>query len=73
MKTLYIIQKRHPNSKKEWPHRNWHDNHGSRKDLSQSSAINEAKRLQSDSDRCEYRVIKRTEGTIFTANKEIAK
>jgi len=69
MKTLFIIQKRHPNLGREWPHRDWHDKTESRKDLSLPLAVEEAKRLQSDSERCEYRVIKRVEEPIFTANK----
>jgi len=69
MKTLFIIQMRHPNLGKEWPHRNWHDKAESRKDLSLPLAIKEAERLQADSERCEYRVIKRVEESIFTANR----
>jgi hypothetical protein len=70
MKTLFIIQIRHPNLGKEWPQRDWHDRPESRKDLSLPLAIKKAKRLQTDSERCEYRVIKRVEESIFTANDQ---
>ena len=71
MKTLFIIQIRHPHIGKEWPQKNWHDKPESRKDLSLPLAIKEAERLQADSERCEYRVIKRTEETIFSANASV--
>ena len=70
MKTLFIVQKRHPNLSRNWPHSEWHDRVESRPDMNQLDAIKEAKSLQSNSDLCEYRVIKRVEETIFTANNQ---
>jgi len=70
MKTSFIIQKRHPNLGKHWSQSDWHDKVESRKDLSLPVAIKEAQRLRVENNRCEYRVVKRVEETIFTATNK---
>lgn len=74
MITKFIIQKRHPHLGEEFKRfKDWHDRSRSRKDLSLPLAIKEAQMLQSNYERCEYRVVKRIDETIFTASKQISK